>query len=237
MAARYGILVFPGTWSEVDFHDALAGVMGVEAAYVFHKEPSLARFDAIIVPGGFSYGDYLRPGAIARFSPVMGALADFAAAGGPVLGSCNGFQVLCEAGLLPGALLRNQSLQFRCQPQHLRVERAIAPFTSLARAGQVLSIPVSHGDGNYYADDATLERMEAHGQVLLRYCDAEGNVSPEANPNGSRDNIAGVTNEAGNVLGLMPHPERAVEAVLGGVDGLVLLRSVDEALAERARGR
>ncbi len=237
MAARYGILVFPGTWSEVDWHEALADVMGVQAEYVFHKETSLTRFDAVIVPGGFSYGDYLRPGAIARFSPVMSALAAYAAEGGPVLGSCNGFQVLCEAGLLPGALLRNRSLQFRCQPQFLRVERAAAPFTSLAREGQVLSVPISHGDGNYYADDATLARMEANGQIAFRYCDGDGNVSAAANPNGSRANIAGVTNEAGNVLGLMPHPERAVEAALGGVDGLVLLRSLDEALAERVSAR
>ena len=234
MAPRYGIIVFPGTWSDVDWRDALAGVMGADAEYVFHKETSVAGFDCLIVPGGFSYGDYLRPGAIARFSPVMPAVVEFANLGGPVLGSCNGFQALCEAGLLPGALMRNASLEFRCQPQHLRVERAAAPFTSLARAGDVLSAPVSHGDGNYYVDDAALERMEANGQIAFRYCDATGAVTPEANPNGSRANIAGVTNEAGNVLGLMPHPERVVEPALGGTDGLVLLRSLDEALHERA---
>ena len=187
------------------------------------------------MPGGFSYGDYLRPGAIARFSPVMRALGEFAAAGGPVIGSCNGFQVLCESGLLPGALMRNASLEFRCQPQHLKVERVAAPFTSLMREGDVLAIPVSHGDGNYYADAGTLARMEANGQIAFRYCDEAGAVTPDANPNGSLANIAGVTNEAGNVLGLMPHPERVVEEALGGTDGLRILRSIDEALHEHAR--
>ena len=235
MPALYAVVVFPGTWSDTDWRDALADVLGASAECVFHKETSLAGYDAVIVPGGFSYGDYLRPGAIARFSPVMQAIVDFANAGGPVLGSCNGFQVLCESGLLPGALMRNASLEFRCQPQLLRVERAAAPFTSLVREGDVLAIPVSHGDGNYYVDDATLERMEANGQIAFRYCDANGDATPEANPNGSRANIAGVVNEAGNVLGLMPHPERAVEPELdGGADGLALLRSLDEALHERA---
>ena len=234
MAASYGVIVFPGTWSETDWRDAIAGPLGACAEYVFHKETDVSRFDCLVVPGGFSYGDYLRPGAIARFSPVMRALADFAAAGGPVIGSCNGFQVLCESGLLPGALMRNASLEFRCQPQRLRVERAAPPFTGLLREGDVLSIPVSHGDGNYYVDSATLARMEANGQIAFRYCDDAGAASPEANPNGSLANIAGVTNEAGNVLGLMPHPERAVEDALGGMDGLRLLRSLDEALHERA---
>ena len=234
MAARYGIVVFPGTWSDTDWREAVV-VLGAESEYVFHKETDVSRFDCLIIPGGFSYGDYLRPGAIARFSPVMRAVVDFANAGGPVLGSCNGFQVLCESGLLPGALIRNVSLEFRCQPQHLLVERAAAPFTSLAHQGDVLSIPVSHGDGNYFVDDATLMRLEANGQIAFRYCAEDGQVTPDANPNGSRANIAGVTNEAGNVLGLMPHPERVVEAALGaGTDGLKILRSIDEALHERA---
>ena len=234
MAARYGIVVFPGTWSDTDWREAVV-VLGAESEYVFHKETDVSRFDCLIIPGGFSYGDYLRPGAIARFSPVMRAVVDFANAGGPVLGSCNGFQVLCESGLLPGALMRNANLEFRCQPQHLLVERAAAPFTSLARQGDVLSIPVSHGDGNYFVDDATLMRLEANGQIAFRYCAEDGQVTPDANPNGSRANIAGVTNEAGNVLGLMPHPERVVEAALGaGTDGLKILRSIDEALHERA---
>ena len=234
MAARYGIVVFPGTWSDADWHAALTAVVGASAEYVFHKQSDLSGYDCIVLPGGFSYGDYLRPGAIARFSPVMRSVVEFAAAGGPVIGSCNGFQVLCESGLLPGALMRNRSLQFRCQPQHLLVERAAAPFTSLARPGDVLSIPISHGDGNYYADDATLRRLEANGQVVLRYCTPAGEVTDGANPNGSRANIAGITNEAGNVLGLMPHPERAVEEALGGTDGLLILRSMEEALHERA---
>ena len=234
MATKYAIVVFPGTWSERDWHAAITDVLGESAELVFHKEQDLSGADCVVLPGGFSYGDYLRPGAIARFSPIMGAVADFAKAGGPVIGSCNGFQVLCESGLLPGALMRNGSLQFRCQEQHLRVERAVAPFTSLAKAGDVLSIPISHGDGNYYADDETLARLEANGQIAFRYCTAEGEVTEDANPNGSRANIAGITNEAGNVLGLMPHPERAVEDALGGTGGLVVLRSLQEALQERA---
>ena len=234
MPPRFAIVVFPGTWSDVDWHHAIAGGLEAEAEFVFHKNTDLSDFDAVVLPGGFSYGDYLRPGAIARFSPVMASVAAFADAGGPVIGSCNGFQVLCESGLLPGALLRNQSLQFRCQPQHLLVERAAAPFTSLARPGDVLSLPVSHGDGNYYADEETLARMEANGQIAFRYCTSDGDVTAEANPNGSTANIAGVTNQAGNVLGLMPHPERVVEPDLGGTDGLVLLRSMLEPLHERA---
>ena len=235
MSARFAIVVFPGTWSDADWHAAIVDVLGEDAEYVFHKETSLAQFDCVVLPGGFSYGDYLRPGAIARFSPVMQSVIEFARSGGPVIGSCNGFQVLCESGLLPGALMRNRSLQFRCQPQHVRVERAEAPFTSLASQGDVLSIPISHGDGNYFADDATLERLEANGQIALRYCTADGVVDSSANPNGSRANIAGVTNEAGNVLGMMPHPERVVEPELGGVDGLVIMRSILEALHEGAR--
>ena len=235
MSARFAIVVFPGTWSDADWHAAIVDVLGEDAEYVFHKETSLAQFDCVVLPGGFSYGDYLRPGAIARFSPVMQSVIEFARSGGPVIGSCNGFQVLCESGLLPGALMRNRSLQFRCQPQYVRVERAEAPFTSLASQGDVLSIPISHGDGNYFADDATLERLEANGQIALRYCTEDGVVDSSANPNGSRANIAGVTNEAGNVLGMMPHPERVVEPELGGVDGLVIMRSILEALHEGAR--
>jgi len=233
MANRFAIVVFPGTWSDVDWHHAITGVLGEESEYVFHKQTDLSSFDAVVLPGGFSYGDYLRPGAIAHLSPVMQSVIDFANAGGLVIGSCNGFQVLCESGLLPGALMRNQSLQFRCQPQHLLVERAAAPFTSVTSVGDILSIPVSHGDGNYYANAETLERITANGQIAFRYCEADGSVTPGANPNGSLQNIAGVTNEAGNVLGLMPHPERVVEPELGGTDGLVFLRSMLEALHER----
>ena len=233
-APRYGVLVFPGTWSDADWLHALGDAVGASAEPVFHKETDVSRFDCLVVPGGFSYGDYLRPGAIARFSPVMGAVAAFAQAGGPVIGSCNGFQVLCESGLLPGALMRNASLEFRCQPQRLRVERAAPPFTDALSEGETLSVPISHGDGAYYADADTLARMEANGQIAFRYCGADGGATPEANPNGSLSNIAGVVNEAGNVLGLMPHPERAVESALGGTDGLRLLRSLDAALRGQA---
>jgi len=235
MPPRFAIIVFPGTWSDADWYHAITGPLGAEAEYVFHKQSDLSGFDAVVLPGGFSYGDYLRPGAIAHLSPVMSSVIDFANAGGPVIGSCNGFQVLCESRLLPGALMRNQSLQFRCQPQHLLVERALAPFTSVVSQSDVLSIPVSHGDGNYFVDSKTLTRMEANGQIALRYCDAWGQVTTDANPNGSLANIAGVTNEAGNVLGLMPHPERVVEPELGGTDGLIFLRSMIEALHEKAR--
>jgi phosphoribosylformylglycinamidine synthase len=234
LAPKFAIVVFPGTWSDVDWHHAINDVLGIEGEYVFHKETNLSGYDAVVLPGGFSYGDYLRPGAIAHLSPVMGAVKRFADEGGPVIGSCNGFQVLCEAHMLPGALMRNRSLQFRCQPQHILVERAAAPFTSLAHEGQVLAVPVSHGDGNYYVDPETLRRIEANGQIAFRYCDADGRVTEAANPNGSLHNIAGVTNEAGNVLGLMPHPERVVEADLGGIDGLIFLNSMLEALHERS---
>lgn len=231
---RFGILVLPGTWSDVDWYCALRDVLGVGASYVSYRETSVEGYDCLVIPGGFSYGDYLRPGAIARFSPVMRAVVDFAGRGGLVIGSCNGFQILCEAGLLPGALLRNRHLQFRCQETDLRVETVATPFTCLATVGEVLHIPIAHGDGNYYADDTTLNRLEADGRVVLRYCHPDGAVTDAANPNGSRNAIAGVVNERGNVLGLMPHPERAVEAELGSTDGLVILRSMAEALAGRS---
>ena len=234
MAVKFGIVVFPGTWSDIDWHHAIRGPLAEDADYIFHKQDSLKGIDCVVLPGGFSYGDYLRPGAIASKSPVMQAVARFAAEGGPVIGSCNGFQVLCETGLLPGALLRNRRMQFRCHQQYLRVERAAAPFTSGSAEGSVLSIPVSHGDGNYVADARTLEELEATGRIAFRYCDAEGNVTDAANPNGSLANIAGITNAAGNVLGMMPHPERVVEPALGGTDGLIILRSIVESLRERA---
>ncbi|MDZ4278637.1 MAG: phosphoribosylformylglycinamidine synthase subunit PurQ, partial [Dehalococcoidia bacterium] len=202
---------------------------GQDADLVWHREADLSRYDCVVLPGGFSYGDYLRCGAIARFSPVMGAVARHADAGRPVIGICNGFQILCEAGLLPGALLRNDSLQFRCQDVHLRIESVETPFTALGRPGQVLRVPISHGEGRYYADDATLDELEANGQVLFRYCTPEGEVTPDANPNGSLRGIAGIVNERRNVLGMMPHPERASEQLIGGSDGLLLWRSVIEA--------
>ena len=223
---RFGILVFPGTWSDTDCYHAVKDVLQQEADYVWHQETSLTDYDCVIVPGGFSYGDYLRPGAMARFSPVMDALSGFAACGGLVIGICNGFQILCESGLLPGALLRNQHLQYRCQWTHLRTERTDTPFTRGCQQGQILQVPVSHGEGNYYADAATLARLEVEGRVLFRYCDATGDVTEVANPNGSALNIAGVINETGNVLGMMPHPERSCEAILGGTDGNLIFQSI-----------
>jgi len=205
--------------------------MGLNAEYVFHKQTNLHEFDCLVIPGGFSYGDYLRPGAIARFSPVMGSLIKFANAGGPVVGSCNGFQVLCEAGLLPGALIRNKSLEFRCQSQNLRVVNNNSPFTSELDIDEVLSLPISHGDGNYFVDEQTLAQMESNGQIAFQYCNSNGEITDESNPNGSVSNIAGVTNESGNVLGLMPHPERVVEQILGGTDGLKLLASINNFLS------
>ena len=230
---RFGILVFPGTWSETDCHHAVSGVLQQEAEYVWHQQESLSGYDCVILPGGFSFGDYLRPGAMARLSPVMNALGQFAASGGLVIGICNGFQILCEAGLLPGALLRNQHLEYRCQWTHLRTERVDFPFTHRCRAGQVLNVPVSHGEGNYYADPATLAELESEGRILLRYCDASGAVTDEANPNGSAGNIAGITNAGGNVLGMMPHPERCCESLLGGTDGKLIFQSIIDSCGTR----
>lgn len=225
---RFGIVVFPGTWSDTDCHYQVKDILGQDAEYVWYRQESLAGIDCVILPGGFSYGDYLRAGAIARFAPVMAALQDFATSGGPVIGICNGFQVLCEAGLLPGALLQNRHLEYRCQWTNLRTERTDTPFTTRCRPGQALRIPVSHGEGNYYADPVTLDRLEANGQVLFRYCEGSGEVTEGANPNGSARNIAGIVNEAGNVLGMMPHPERSCEKLLGSEDGnLIFLSLID----------
>ena len=223
---RFGILVFPGTWSDTDCYHAVNGVLQQEAAYVWHREDNLAGYDCVVLPGGFSYGDYLRPGAMARFSPVMDALHRFAEAGGLVIGICNGFQILCEAGLLPGALPRNHHLQYRCQWTNLRAERADTAFTSRCSPGQVLRVPVSHGEGNYYADAATLAGLEDENRVLFRYCDTSGEATDSANPNGAAHNIAGIINEAGNVLGMMPHPERSCEPILGSTDGNLIFQSI-----------
>ena len=226
---RFAILVFPGTWSDHDCQYVLRDVLGQDAELVWHREADLSSYDCLVLPGGFSYGDYLRCGAIARFAPAMEAVARHAEAGRPVIGICNGFQILCEAGLLPGALLRNESLQFRCQDVHLRVESIETPFTGLCRPGQVLRVPISHGEGRYYADEATLDELEANGRVVFRYCSPEGEPAADANPNGSLRDIAGIVSQRGNVLGMMPHPERAGESLLGGDEGLVLWRSVIEA--------
>jgi phosphoribosylformylglycinamidine synthase len=225
-AVRFAVLVFPGSNCDHDAYHAAGHVMGQDARFVWHKEDSIGDADVVIVPGGFSYGDYLRSGAIARFSPVMKDVVRFANEGGLVLGVCNGFQVLCEAGLLPGALMRNASLRFGCKDVHLRVENAETPFTNAMAEGDVLSIPVAHGEGNYFADPETLDRLEANGQVVFRYATAEGAITDEANPNGSVRNIAGIVNEAGNVLGMMPHPERCVEALLGYDDGARVFQSI-----------
>lgn len=231
---RFAVVVFPGTWSDHDSQFALRDVMGHEATLVWHREGDLSGYDAIVLPGGFSYGDYLRVGAIARFSPVMQAVVSEAQSGKPVIGVCNGFQVLCEAHLLPGALMRNEHLQYRCEWVHLLTENATSAWTASCEPGQVLRIPISHGDGRYFADDATLDELERAGRVAFRYCTSDGEVTAEANPNGSARNIAGIVNERGNVLGMMPHPERAVEALMGGEDGLAIWRSVVEWAAVRA---
>lgn len=223
---RFAVLVFPGTWSDRDWLHVLTNVLGQEAELVWHRQEDLAGYDAIVLPGGFSYGDYLRCGAIARFSPVMEAVRREAERGKLVIGSCNGFQILCEAGLLPGVLTRNDSTQFRCQDVYLRVETAATPFTSNCTPGQVLRMPIAHGEGNYYADAETLDRLNAEDRVVLRYCSPAGEVTPQSNPNGSLQNIAGIVNAGRNIFGLMPHPERCSEAILGGTDGLFILRSM-----------
>jgi len=225
-APRIAVAVFPGTWSERDFAH-VASTLGWEARLVWHTETDLGEPDAVVLPGGFAHGDHLRTGAIARFSPVMKAVTDFAAAGGPVLGSCNGFQILCEAGILPGVLLRNDHLEFRCDWQGLRVEHAIGPWLNDLAAGEPIRLPISHGEGRYHADAATLDELERSDRVALRYSDDAGMVSADANPNGSLRSIAGIVNERGNVLGMMPHPERASEGELGGTDGLRLFRSLE----------
>ena len=229
---RIAILRFPGTWSERDFAHAFS-LVGAETEILWHEDVDLRGFDAAIVPGGFSYGDYVRAGAIARLSPAVTELRRFAAEGGPVLGSCNGFQILCEAGLLPGALTRNAGLEFRCDWVHVRVESDETPFTAGLR-GQTLRMPIAHGEGCWVADDATVSSVERGGQVVFRYVDERGIATPEANPNGSLNNVAGLRNEAGNVVGLMPHPERCAEEILGGTDGLAVLRSLVRSVGTRS---
>ena len=230
---KFGVVVFPGTWSDKDCLHALGPVMGQEAVTLWHQDTDLQGCDCIILPGGFAYGDYLRVGAIARFAPMMGAVKEFAERGGLVLGICNGFQILLEAGLLPGAMMRNDSLEFRCVWTNLRVENATTPFTRLCRPGQVLRVPISHGEGNYFADEETLDALEASNGILFRYCEPDGALTPDANPNGSRRNIAGIINPARNVAAMMPHPERCCEALLGGEDGRLIFGSIIETLAER----
>lgn len=229
---KFGVVVFPGTWSDCDFHHVVSEVLHQPVKYIWHRERELGDVDCVILPGGFSYGDYLRAGAVAGRSPVIDAIRDFAAKGGLVLGSCNGFQILCEAGMLPGALMRNECLQYRCQSTHLVVDNVETPFTRGLRPGQVLTMPISHGEGKYHADSPTLALLRARNQIVFRYATADGQVTKAANPNGSLENIAGLVNEAGNVLGMMPHPERAAEAVVGGTDGLLLFQSLLGSLVE-----
>jgi phosphoribosylformylglycinamidine synthase subunit PurQ / glutaminase len=230
---KFAVVVFPGSNGDHDSYYAAKHVFGQDTDLVWHKDTSLGGADVVILPGGFAHGDYLRTGAIARFSPIMQAVKAFAAAGGPVIGFCNGFQVLLEAGLLPGAMLRNRSLHFRCEHVNVRVEQTDTPFTGSCRAGQVLRIPIAHGEGNYYAEPAVIDALERNRQIIFRYVTPAGEVTDDANPNGSVHNIAGVTNEARNVVGLMPHPERACELAVGSADGRVIFESVINAVTNR----
>jgi phosphoribosylformylglycinamidine synthase subunit PurQ / glutaminase len=231
---NFAVLQFPGSNCDQDVVHVLRNVLGHSARLLWHKDSSLGATDAVIVPGGFSYGDYLRTGAIARFSPVMAAVQQFAAEGGLVLGICNGFQILCEAGLLPGALIRNRSLQFRCENVFLKTATTASPFTNRIPPEKLLRLPVAHGEGCYFADEETLARLRANQQVLWRYVNAQGEATEIASPNGSLDNIAGICNEKRNVAGLMPHPERASELVLGCADGRLVFESMIHALAGKA---
>jgi phosphoribosylformylglycinamidine synthase len=227
---KIGVVVFPGSNCDHDAFYALKHEIGVDTTFLFHKEHDLQGVDAVILPGGFSYGDYLRCGAIARFSPIMNEVVKFAQSGGPVAGICNGFQILCEAGLLPGALLRNRDLRFLSKHIHIRVVNNRTIFTGDLAEGAVLRIPIAHGEGNYHADPEVLHELHAEGRIVFQYCDADGNVTDEANPNGSQFNIAGIVNGKGNVLGMMPHPERACTPLLGSTDGLGIFRSIVRSL-------
>jgi phosphoribosylformylglycinamidine synthase len=223
---KIAVLTFPGSNCDQDCLEALRLVEGFDPHFVWHRETDLGVVDGVLIPGGFSYGDYLRPGAIAHLSPIMQAVVSFVREGGPVAGICNGFQVLCESGLLPGALLRNASLRFQSYPVHVRVETTDTPFTGDYTRGDVLRIPIAHGDGNYTASREVLAELEGDDRIVFRYCAADGSLSPEANPNGSAHHIAGILNEGRNVLGMMPHPERAVEPILGSSDGLPFFTSL-----------
>jgi phosphoribosylformylglycinamidine synthase I len=234
---KFGVVIFPGSNCDHDAYHVISKVIGQPVDFIWHKDEDVDQFDAIILPGGFSYGDYLRTGAIARFSPVMKSIKAFARDGGLVIGICNGFQILCEAGLLPGALLRNRSLKYVCEHVNIRVEALNTPFTSDCSAGQILSVPIAHGEGNYFCDPATLAELEATDRVIFRYCDATGQPTDAANPNGSLNHIAGICNRERNVLGMMPHPERASESALGSNDGRVIFRSMADSLREMLKLR
>ncbi len=228
---KFGVVIFPGSNCDQDAYFAVRNVLKQPVEYIWHQETDVSGFDCIILPGGFSYGDYLRTGAVAKFSPVMNAVSEHVKKGGRLIGICNGFQILCESGLLPGTLIPNTGLRFICKYVNVRVANYKTDFTNLCSDGQVLSIPIAHHGGNYYADSEMLKQIEDNNQVILRYCDEAGNVTAEANPNGSLNNIAGIVNEKGNVAGMMPHPERAVEKILGSDDGKLILQSIVERLA------
>lgn len=227
---KFGVIVFPGSNCDHDAYHVISKHVGQPVDFIWHKETDLSGFDAVLIPGGFSYGDYLRAGALARFSPVMGAVRNFAAAGKFVFGICNGFQILCEAGLLPGALMRNAGLNFVCRHVNIRVENPETAFTNELTRGEVLSVPIAHADGNYVCDDNTLDELEANGQIVFRYCEADGETTAASNPNGARSNIAGICNFEKNVLGMMPHPERACEELLGSNDGSEIFKSLARAI-------
>lgn len=229
---KFGVVVFPGSNCDADCYHAIKNVQGEDCEYVWHQQPQITGFDALILPGGFSYGDYLRTGAIARFSPVMPTVIDFARQGGLVIGICNGFQILLEAGLLPGAMLRNKSLKFICQPVNLKVLNNNTPFTNQLKKDAVIQVPIAHGEGNYYCDPDTLEELQQNGRIIFSYCGPQGQIGDDYNPNGSLSHIAGITNKEGNVLGMMPHPERCSEAVLGGTDGYSIFASMIHWLKE-----
>ena len=230
---KFGVVTFPGSNCDHDCYYAIESVIGKPVEFIWHQDTSVKDFDAIILPGGFAYGDYLRTGALAKFSPVMKAICDFANKGGLVFGICNGFQILTEAGLLPGALLRNVTMKYICKFLYLRMETTDTPYTNLLKKGQLLHVPIGHGEGNFFADADTLKRIEDHDQVVFRYADAEGQITKEANPNGSLHNIAGIVNDNRNVLGMMPHPDRSSEAILGSADGKLIFESTVSALVSK----
>jgi len=232
---KFGVVMFPGSNCDHDTYHVISKVIGQPVDFLWHRQNTVADCDAVILPGGFSYGDYLRTGAIARFSPVMGAIKEFASRGGLVMGICNGFQILCEAGLLPGALLRNKDLRFICDHVNIRVEATDTPYTNRCQRGQVLSVPIAHGDGNYFCDAETLAELQRENRIIFRYSDENGNLTTSSNPNGSLDNIAGICNRERNVLGMMPHPERASEQLLGSSDGRIIFYSLADTLAELAK--
>ena len=231
---KFGVIVFPGSNCDHDAYHVISKHVGQPVDFIWHKETDLSRFDAVIVPGGFSYGDYLRAGALAQFSPVMKAVKEFAAEGKFVFGICNGFQILCEAGLLPGALMRNENLHFICKHVDIKVENSHTPFTNELEEGRILSIPIAHAEGNYTCDDETFQQLEENGQIVFRYCNKAGEADKRSNPNGSRANIAGICNLDRNVLGMMPHPERACEILLGSSDGREIFRSLTNTISSLA---